>query len=263
MVSNQTLRLSSTLFWQQKLIKYPMKKVMHLLKLLTTNCLCRYVSLRFGFSIMCCRISKKYIYFLFLQILSEELGCQVEDIANIELNVCDTQPSCLGGANDEFIFSGRLDNLASSFCALRALIDACASPDDLLNEHAIRMVALFDNEEVIAEIGSLCKSIGVRCCLTDPHWYLFSLLIKRCWLYYRMKGLNMILRISHSFPFPTSLKNLHFMSVVLLNFCMRSIPLSLLTLTYMGFWTFLPCYTSNRMFVTLFLILLLPKISWT
>ncbi|KAL2227679.1 probable aspartyl aminopeptidase isoform X1 [Sesamum indicum] len=85
---------------------------------------------------------------LLMQILSDELGCKVEDIASVELNVCDTQASCLGGANDEFIFSGRLDNLASSFCALRALVDACASPEDLANEHAVRMVALFDNEEV-------------------------------------------------------------------------------------------------------------------
>lgn len=93
--------------------------------------------------------SSKYAHHpLLMQILSDELGCQVEDIASIELNVCDTQPSCLGGANDEFIFSGRLDNLASSFCALRALVDACASPEDLANEHGIRMVALFDNEEV-------------------------------------------------------------------------------------------------------------------
>ncbi|KAK6136015.1 hypothetical protein DH2020_030225 [Rehmannia glutinosa] len=84
---------------------------------------------------------------LLMQILSDELGCKVQDIASIELNVCDTQSSCLGGANDEFIFSGRLDNLASSFCALRALVDACASPEGLADEHAILMVALFDNEE--------------------------------------------------------------------------------------------------------------------
>ncbi|KAI4384080.1 hypothetical protein MLD38_009847 [Melastoma candidum] len=85
---------------------------------------------------------------LLLQVLSEEVGCDADDIVSIELNLCDTQPSCLGGGNNEFIFSGRLDNLASSYCALRALIDSCEVPGDLSSEHAIRMVALFDNEEV-------------------------------------------------------------------------------------------------------------------
>ncbi|XP_058107518.1 probable aspartyl aminopeptidase isoform X6 [Magnolia sinica] len=86
---------------------------------------------------------------LLMQVLSDELGCSSSDeIVGIELNVCDTQPSCLGGVNNEFIFSGRLDNLASSYCALRALVDSCNLPEDLSNEHAIRMVALFDNEEV-------------------------------------------------------------------------------------------------------------------
>ncbi|PQQ21968.1 putative aspartyl aminopeptidase [Prunus yedoensis var. nudiflora] len=85
---------------------------------------------------------------LLMQALSDELNSNIDDIVSIELNVCDTQPSCLGGGNDEFIFSGRLDNLASSYCALRALIDSCKSPGDLSSEQAIRMVALFDNEEV-------------------------------------------------------------------------------------------------------------------
>ncbi|XP_072979895.1 probable aspartyl aminopeptidase [Typha angustifolia] len=85
---------------------------------------------------------------LLLQVLSEELGCNADEIIGMELNVCDTQPSCLGGANNEFIFSGRLDNLASSFCALRSLVDSCKLPGDLSNEKAIRMIALFDNEEV-------------------------------------------------------------------------------------------------------------------
>ncbi|WCJ19082.1 Aspartyl aminopeptidase [Euphorbia peplus] len=85
---------------------------------------------------------------LLIQALSDELDCNGDDIVSIELNVCDTQASCLGGGNNEFIFSGRLDNLASSFCALRALIDSSKSSHDLSSETAIRMVALFDNEEV-------------------------------------------------------------------------------------------------------------------
>lgn len=89
--------------------------------------------------------------------MSDEVGCKIDDIASIELNVCDTQPSCLGGGNNEFIFSGRLDNLASSYCALRALIDSCQSPGDLSNEHAIRMIALFDNEEVSGQGPSFLK----------------------------------------------------------------------------------------------------------
>lgn len=67
---------------------------------------------------------------------------------SLELYISDTQPSCLGGANSEFIYSGRLYNLASSYCVLRALIDSCGSPSDLSSEHTIQMVALFDNEVV-------------------------------------------------------------------------------------------------------------------
>ncbi|CAN0900598.1 Probable aspartyl aminopeptidase [Linum grandiflorum] len=85
---------------------------------------------------------------LLMQVLSEELNCRASDIVSIELNICDTQPSCLGGGNDEFIFSGRLDNLASTFCALRALIDSSESSTSLSSEPAIRMAAFFDNEEV-------------------------------------------------------------------------------------------------------------------
>ena len=66
----------------------------------------------------------------------------------MELNVCDTQPSCLGGGYNEFIYSGRLDNLASCYCALRSLMDSSKVAEQLSSEKAIRMVAMFDNEEV-------------------------------------------------------------------------------------------------------------------
>ncbi|EFJ35552.1 hypothetical protein SELMODRAFT_80579 [Selaginella moellendorffii] len=82
-----------------------------------------------------------------LQILSSELGCESDDICDFELQVCDTQPSSIGGALKEFVFSGRLDNLCMSFCSLKALIDS-TSEASLENETVVRMVALFDHEEV-------------------------------------------------------------------------------------------------------------------
>ncbi|KAK3235133.1 hypothetical protein CYMTET_54652 [Cymbomonas tetramitiformis] len=91
--------------------------------------------------------SKAQHHPLLLSILAEELDCQPADIAEFELNVCDTQPSVIGGAANEFIFSGRLDNLCMSFCALKAMIEAVETRG-LEDESRAMMVALFDHEEV-------------------------------------------------------------------------------------------------------------------
>lgn len=85
---------------------------------------------------------------ILLQLIADKAGCKPDDICDFELQICDTQPSLIGGARKEFIFSGRLDNLCSSFCSLKALIDSTASEGSLDNESNVRMVALFDHEEV-------------------------------------------------------------------------------------------------------------------
>ncbi|XP_048228470.1 probable aspartyl aminopeptidase [Ricinus communis] len=85
---------------------------------------------------------------LLLQMIAGQIGCNGSDICDFELQACDTQPSVIAGAAKEFIFSGRLDNLCMSFCSLKALIDATASDSHLENESGVRMVALFDHEEV-------------------------------------------------------------------------------------------------------------------
>lgn len=84
----------------------------------------------------------------------------LSQIRNFELCLCDYQDAIIGGINNEFIFSPRLDNLMSSFCSLEALVEtstgaisliSCAfSPSDasLSNEEAVRMICLFDHEEV-------------------------------------------------------------------------------------------------------------------
>ena len=68
-----------------------------------------------------------------------------EEIVGIDLCLYDVQKAALGGIHAEFVQSARLDNLFMSFCGLRAMVDAAASVEKDPN---VRMLALFDNEEV-------------------------------------------------------------------------------------------------------------------
>ena len=87
-----------------------------------------------------------------MHLINENLNlADDETVLDMELQLIDTQPSAIGGAKDEFIFSGRLDNLCSSFQSVRALIDASseASSNPSSDFHKnIQVVMLFDHEEV-------------------------------------------------------------------------------------------------------------------
>ncbi|KAI8385029.1 peptidase M18 [Radiomyces spectabilis] len=84
---------------------------------------------------------------LLVHVLADEMKVKPRQIRDFELALYDTQKSTIGGACNEFIFSPRLDNLEMSFCSIKALVEA----QDIANDTNIRLVALFDNEE----IGSL------------------------------------------------------------------------------------------------------------
>ncbi|ANB12302.1 Ape4p [Sugiyamaella lignohabitans] len=83
-----------------------------------------------------------------LSLIAAEAKVNVEDIQDFELLLYDTQPSVIGGLKDEFIFSPRLDNLCSSYTATQGLLESLSKPDALDNEEGIRMISLFDHEEV-------------------------------------------------------------------------------------------------------------------
>lgn len=97
-----------------------------------------------------------------IELLAKEAGCKPESIIDVDLFLADHQPSAIGGIDDDFIFAPRLDNLLSSFCGLEALIQSCSACDALAEEANIRMLALFDNEEV----GS-SSAMGAGSALTE------------------------------------------------------------------------------------------------
>ncbi|MDX2090216.1 MAG: M18 family aminopeptidase [Kofleriaceae bacterium] len=76
-----------------------------------------------------------------LALVAETAGTTLDAIAGSELMLYDLTAPTRGGANGEFIFSARLDNLASCHAALTALVHAKAPI-------AISVIALFDHEEV-------------------------------------------------------------------------------------------------------------------
>ncbi|KAJ5289182.1 Aspartyl aminopeptidase [Penicillium angulare] len=84
----------------------------------------------------------------FVELIAAEAKVKPEDILDFELILFDTQKSCLGGLSEEFIFSPRLDNLNSSYCATAALTESAPTEQSLQNEEAIRLIALFDHEEI-------------------------------------------------------------------------------------------------------------------
>jgi aspartyl aminopeptidase len=86
-----------------------------------------------------------------VEIIADHAGVEVEDVVDFEISLYDTQPSCLGGINNELIFSARLDNLEMTYCSVAGLIASVQSASALDDESSIRLIACFDHEE----IGSL------------------------------------------------------------------------------------------------------------
>lgn len=83
-----------------------------------------------------------------VEIVAEEAGVEPADVMDFELVLYDTQKSVIGGLNNELIFSPRLDNLMMSYCSVEGLIKSLASSSALDGDSTIRVIALFDHEEI-------------------------------------------------------------------------------------------------------------------
>uniref|UniRef100_UPI00358F9781 aspartyl aminopeptidase isoform X2 n=1 Tax=Myxine glutinosa TaxID=7769 RepID=UPI00358F9781 len=83
-----------------------------------------------------------------LCLIAKQVAAEPDTIMDYELCLVDMQPATLGGIYEEFIFSPRLDNLHSCYCALQALITSCEEDGALKDDPNIRIITFYDNEEV-------------------------------------------------------------------------------------------------------------------
>ena len=77
---------------------------------------------------------------MLINLICEELKINKKDILDFDLYLADATPACTFGIHNEFISSGRLDDLSMCYAGLEALI---ASPCS----DKTKVLAIFDNEE--------------------------------------------------------------------------------------------------------------------
>ena len=77
---------------------------------------------------------------LLMNIICGELSIKPTDVLDFDLYLADATPACTFGVHDEFLSSGRLDDLSMCFAGLEAMIDTDTTD-------ATKVLAIFDNEE--------------------------------------------------------------------------------------------------------------------
>ena len=77
---------------------------------------------------------------LLMNVICGELNIKSEDILDFDLYLADATPACTFGVHDEFLSSGRLDDLSMCFAGLEAMINTEITD-------MTKVLAIFDNEE--------------------------------------------------------------------------------------------------------------------
>jgi aspartyl aminopeptidase len=98
--------------------------------------------------------------------LAAALDVPEDRLLGHDLSLYDTERAVIGGLDGEFVFSARLDNLASCHAATTALASRSAP------SRATRLIALYDHEEcgsrsVVGAAGSVLRDVVAR--IVDGH----------------------------------------------------------------------------------------------
>lgn len=76
-----------------------------------------------------------------VKLLASELNVEIEEIIDFDIFLYEYEKGCFTGANEEFISTGRLDNLSMYYSSVEALLDSDS-------KSGISIAVGFDNEEV-------------------------------------------------------------------------------------------------------------------
>lgn len=76
-----------------------------------------------------------------IKLLASELNVEIEEIIDFDIFLYEYEKGCFTGANEEFISTGRLDNISMYYSSVEALLDSDS-------KSGISIAVGFDNEEV-------------------------------------------------------------------------------------------------------------------
>ena len=79
---------------------------------------------------------------MLMNLICDEVGCKPVDVLDFDLYLFDATPACTFGMHNEFLSSGRLDDLSMVHAGLQALLQT----GDVVPE-TTQVLAIFDNEE--------------------------------------------------------------------------------------------------------------------
>lgn len=116
---------------------------------------------------------------MLMNVVLEELNKQRlverEDILDFDLYLADATPACTFGVHNEFVSSGRLDDLSMCYAGLEALLNATSA-----QPLATQVLAIFDNEETGSQtkqgagspfLSSMLKRIALAQSGTEEAYY--------------------------------------------------------------------------------------------
>ena len=86
---------------------------------------------------------------LLIDLISNETGVDASDILDFDLYLYDATPACTFGLHNEFISSGRLDDLSMVHAGLEAMVGTVNNEQSTMNNgpKTTKVLAIFDNEE--------------------------------------------------------------------------------------------------------------------